>query len=100
MGTWNVRGLSTKESELVRLLKESSVNITVVTETRKKLRGTKDIDGFVMIYSCVQTIKRASCGVAILVGNKWKYKIVNFTYINERIVVLKIRIERGYLCIF
>ena len=100
VGTWNVRGLSTKESELVRLLKKRSVNITVVTETKKKLRKTKDIEAFIMIYSRVQVIKRASCGVAILVDNKWKNKIVNYTYVNERIIVLRIRIERGYLCIF
>ena len=100
MGTWNVRGLSIKESELVRLLKKRSVNITLVTETKKKLRGTKDMKDFVMIYSGDLAIKRESCGVAILVDNKWKNKIVNYKYVNERIIVLRIRIERGYLCIF
>ena len=49
IATCNITGLATKESELTRHLKEKSMNIAIITETKKKLNGTKDMDDFVMI---------------------------------------------------
>lgn len=43
-----------------------------------------------MIYSSVPQTKRESYGVAILIENKLRNKIVNYTYVKERIVILEI----------
>ena len=59
--TWNVRSLALKEFELLNRLRERSINMAVITEIKKKLKGTRDIDDFVMIYSEVPQNKRAVC---------------------------------------
>lgn len=99
LATWNVRSLSRKEAELCRELKNRNINIAIITETKKKFKGTKDLDGYVMIYSGVEGNKRASSGVAILIDHKWKTRIESYKYINERIVEVRFRISRGYLTI-
>ena len=45
--TWNVRGLYTKESELLEI---KPINITIITKTKMRLKETKVIKNFVMIY--------------------------------------------------
>lgn len=99
LATWNVRGLGNKEAELNDVLRKQKVNIAIITETKKKLKGTKDMNDYTMIYSGVSQEKRACCGVAILIDNKWKSKIVNYTYINERILITRLKIDRGHLTI-
>jgi hypothetical protein len=53
MATCKVRDLGNEESELVTQLKEKDINIAVMTETKKKLRGTRDVRNYVMIYSYI-----------------------------------------------
>ncbi|XP_054708323.1 uncharacterized protein LOC129218133 [Uloborus diversus] len=89
-----------KEFELINRLKKRSINIAVITETKKKLKGTQDIDDFVMLYSGVPQNKRAACGVAILLDKTWKNKIVNYTFVNERMIIVRLKFERGYLSVF
>lgn len=81
-----------KESELVRELKEKNITICVATETKMKLKGTKELENYVMIYSGVNQNCRAQAGVAILVKDSWKNKIVSYNWINERIVT-RLKIE-------
>lgn len=52
-----------------------------------------------MIYSGVDMTKRAQCGVAILIHNRWRNKIESYTYINERLVITRLKISRGHLTI-
>lgn len=99
IATWNVKGLGTKESELEEILKARNVHIAIITETWKKLKGTKDLNHYVMIYSGVPQNKRAQSGVAILVDSKWKSKIEFYTYVDERILTIRLRIGRGHLTI-
>jgi endonuclease/exonuclease/phosphatase family metal-dependent hydrolase len=99
LATWNVRGLATKEMELNNELKEQKINIAVITETKKKLKGTKDMGDYTMIYCGVDQKVRASAGVAILCDRKWKTKIKSYNYINERIVVAKFKVDRGDLVV-
>lgn len=99
IATWNVKGFGTKESELEEILKARNVHIAIITETWKKLKGTKDLNHYVMIYSGVPQNKRAQSGVAILVDSKWKSKIEFYTYVDERILTIRLRIGRGHLTI-
>lgn len=99
VGTWNVRGLGNKETELNNELANKKVDVAVVTETKKKLSGTKELENYVMVYSGVPQYKRAACGVAILLHNQWKSKIVSYSYISERMVTLRMKTERGHLTV-
>lgn len=100
VGTWNIRGgFNIKELELIENLKQRNINIAVITETKKKLRGTKDLKNYTLIYSGVEQTQRAVGGVGILIDEKWKRKIESYVYINERIVIVRFKIDRGHLCV-
>jgi hypothetical protein len=50
--TWNIRGLGEKE-ELDKFLNENNIQISVITESKKKLQGTKETEHYTVIYSGV-----------------------------------------------
>ena len=41
VAAWNVRSIGNKESELVQEIKIKGINVAVISETKKKLKGTK-----------------------------------------------------------
>ena len=45
------------------------IDVAVVTETKKKLKGTKELEDYIMFYSGVPANKRASSGVSILLND-------------------------------
>jgi hypothetical protein len=65
---------------------------------KEKLKGTKDLEKYVMVYSGVEQKKRVSSGVAILIDQKWKNKIESYIYVNYRILK-RFQIERGHLTV-
>lgn len=99
IATWNVRGLTDKIHELQNELSDRKIDIAVITETKKKMQGTIDLEKYTMIYGGVPMEQRASAGVAVLVNSIWKKKIHSYTWYSERIIVLKFKIDRGYLSI-
>jgi exonuclease III len=97
LATWNVRGLENKEHELTRELKKKHINnIAVVSETKKKMKGTKEIDDYTFIYSGVEQTERARKGIAIMTDKKWKNTVLNYTYVNERILTIRLKIDREH----
>lgn len=50
---WNVRDLINKELEICIELKQAGLNIIVVTETNKKLKGTKGNGDHLMTCSTI-----------------------------------------------
>jgi len=50
---WNIRGLGEKEEELDKILSENNIKISVITESKKKLQGTKETGHYTVIYSGV-----------------------------------------------
>lgn len=99
IGTWNVRGIAAKESELIKELEEMKVNISVITETKKKMKGTDQIGKHIMIYSGVTAKQRAAKGVATIVDEKWKTRIESYAFIDERILTTIFKIPRGQLVV-
>jgi exonuclease III len=98
IATWNVRSLGNKEGELVTQLKEKNINIAVITETKKKLRGTTDVGNDMMIYSGVDQERRGSSSVCTLADSKWKEKkIKEYSFVNERMVTARFQVQRGYI---
>ena len=79
------------------VLKKQRIDIVVITETKKKLKGTKELNDYTMVYSGVPQCRHACSGVAVLANNKWKNKITSYTYVNERIITTRFKIDRGHL---
>lgn len=80
-------------------MKAASVDIAVITETKKKLKGTEELEDYLYIYSGVPQNKRASAGVAIFINKSLKNKIHSYTWINERLILLRCKHGRGYITI-
>ena len=57
--TWNVISIGKRESELVEEIKPKAINIVVISETKKKLKGTKMIRNYSMLYIGVSPETRA-----------------------------------------
>jgi hypothetical protein len=49
-----LRGIIDEEEELDELLKETDITITFISETKRKLQGTKDTRNYSIIYSGVK----------------------------------------------
>jgi exonuclease III len=63
LATWNIRGLSGKENELVEECRKAKVDILGITETKKKGQGTTDArNGYYLIYSGVPTNGKSKSG--------------------------------------
>ena len=89
-----MKGISTKELELIKEIEEMKMNITVVTETKKNLKVTEQIRKYTtMIYSRVSAKQRAAKGVVMLIDDKWTQN--SYTFIDEPIMNVMFRIPRG-----
>ena len=97
--TWNVRGISNKTEQLEKELKDRNIDIALITETKKKMKGTTDLNSYTMIYSGVSQEERAQAGVAILINKKWKNRINGYEWHNERILTCRFKIERGFMTV-
>jgi hypothetical protein len=63
---------------------ETEIDIAIITETKKKNKGSEDIGNHVMIYCGERANKWASSGVAIGVREDWKPKKKDYTWISDR----------------
>jgi hypothetical protein len=97
IGVWNVRGLNRKENLLQEELKKANVDIAVIPETKKKLKGSQELEDYILLYSGVPRNKRAAAGIAIIIKAKYKKRIHSYTFGNERILQLRYKLQRGYL---
>lgn len=50
VATWNVRGVASNEHELAKILNVKKIDIAVITETKKKLKGSKYTEDYLMLY--------------------------------------------------
>ena len=80
-----------------RIKKKANVNIAVKPETKKKLKGSQELDDYILLYSGVPTNKRAAAGIAIMIKAKFKKRIHSYVFENERILQLGYKLRRGYL---
>ena len=89
IGVWKVRDLYGKEKLLQEELKKENVDIAVIPETKKKLKGSQELDDYILLYSGVPTNKRAVTGIAIMIKAKFKKRIHSYVFVNERILQLR-----------
>jgi len=53
-------------------IKKANVDIAVIPETEKKLKGSQELDDYILLYSGVPTNKRAAASIAIMIKAKFK----------------------------
>ena len=55
------------------------------------------MDDCILLYSGVPTNKGAAAGIAIMIKTKFKKRIHSYVFVNERILQLTYKLQRGYL---
>ena len=68
----------------------------MIPETKKKLKCSQELEDYALLYSGVLT-NRAAAGVAIMIKTTLKKRIHSYMFINERILQLRYKLQRGYL---
>ena len=97
--TWNSRGLGEKEEELDKILNENNIKVLVITESKKKLQGTKDTEHYTVIYSGVDRHIRGQSGVMIRIHKSISNKIDHCKFWNDRVIETRLQTQRGHLAI-
>jgi hypothetical protein len=95
--TRNIRGLGEKEEELDKNLNEN-IEISVITESTKKLQGTKEIENYTVIYKEFTDTTEASWELRYGSINKYQ-NIEQYISWNDRIIEIRLQLHRGYLTI-
>ncbi|NSM56166.1 RNA-directed DNA polymerase [Wolbachia endosymbiont of Atemnus politus] len=71
----------------------------MITETKKKQKGTDESENYIYIYSGVKKEERAKSGVMIFVHKQLRKNIIHYNYWSDRIIEIRLKINRGYLTI-
>jgi len=97
IAAWNVRSIGNKESELVEEMKIKGIIRPVLSETKKKLIGTKMIGNCSMIYSGGFQEIRAQLGVALIIYHKWASRVTNYSFVNDGVITVRFKTNRGHI---
>ena len=62
------------------------MKISVITEIKKKLQGTKETEHYPIIYSGVDRHVRGQSGVMIWLHKSISNNIVHYTFWNDRVI--------------
>jgi hypothetical protein len=92
VATLNVGSITHKSDDLDKELKGRKIDIAVISKTKKKNEGSKELENYIMISSGVPSEEWASSGIAILVRKDWKNRIIGYEYILPRIVRLRLSV--------
>ena len=71
------------------------IDFAAIPETKKKLKGSKYIEDYMMLYSGASRNERASKGIALYIHKKWEDRLTNYEFVSDRIITARIRLERG-----
>jgi len=99
VAAWNVISIGNKESEPVEEIKIKGIHVAVISETKKKRKGTKMIGNYTMLYSGVSQKTQAQSGVALIIDHKWTSRITNYSFVNDRIINVRLKSNRGHVTI-
>jgi hypothetical protein len=67
-------------------LKTTYLDIALIPETNKKLKGSQELEDYILLYIGVPTNKRAASGIAIMIKTKFKKRIHSYMFMNEIII--------------
>ena len=94
-GTWNVGSLSGRSGELVEVLARRKIDFCCIQETRRKGGSARWLGSHGMRYKLFWKGKEdGNAGVGILVAEKWVENIVSIDRISERILIVKLLIDK------
>ena len=63
-------------------LKKINVDIAVIPETKKKLKGSQELDECILFYSGVPMNKRTAASIGIIIQSKFKKRIHSYVFVN------------------
>jgi hypothetical protein len=86
IATWNVMRMIHKVNELMKELDTQHIDTAIISEQRRKNRGSVDLDTYMMIYSDISSKNWAASGVANLIKKHLKYKIIRYTSVSPSII--------------
>jgi exonuclease III len=99
IATWNVRVTAFKEDQLDDILAKKNIKIAAISETKKKFRGSKETHNYLQFYHGVGKKERAQTGVMLMIHKPLQSTIDSYTFWNERIIEVRLKISRGYITI-
>jgi len=73
------------------------INCKNLPGTIKKIKGSQGLDDCILLYSGVPTNKIAAAGIAITIKAKFAKRIHSYAFVNERILHLRYKLQRGHL---
>lgn len=92
IGTLNIITLTGKSEECIDLMKERQLGLLGLSETKWRGKGEKELrDGFFLYWSGGEGAKN---GVAFIINHKLKERLEDVTYISDRIIQMKVRINQ------
>jgi hypothetical protein len=94
LATWNVRGQAHKVDELESELKRMKIDICIVTETKKKPKGTTD---YILFYNGLPQSKKAASGVTVLLKQSWRNRVRSYNFVSDHIINIILKTPKGYL---
>jgi hypothetical protein len=80
-------------------LNKNNIKISVISESKKKLKGTKETQNYTVIYSGFNRYTTGQLGVMIWFCNSVSNKIEYYTFWNGRIIEIRLK-YRGHLTIY
>jgi hypothetical protein len=52
---------------------------------------------YLMLYSAVTQETRAQSGIALIIHHKWTSRIANYSFVNDRIITVRLKTNRGHI---
>jgi exonuclease III len=90
--TWNIQGISYKD-QLDGILAKKSIKIAAILESKRKLKGSKETNSYIQIYSGVKVTERALSGVMLMVHKSLKSNTDRYNYWSDRIIQLRLKLS-------
>ncbi|XP_072934923.1 uncharacterized protein [Epargyreus clarus] len=91
LATWNLGSLTGRSQELSKILQRRNINICCLQETKWKGSKSKDIgNDYQVIYYGIDNRRN---GVAIVLDNNFKTRIINITRKSDHLIAVKLALD-------
>lgn len=97
--TWNVQGIGHKDEQLDEILSNAKITIAAISETKKKLRGSKYISNYIQLYSGVNREERVRSGIILMIHSSLKENIETYIFHNDRIIQVRMKLFQNHFTI-
>jgi exonuclease III len=80
-------------------LAKKSIKIAAISESKRKLKGSKETNNYIQIYSAVKATEKAHSGVMLMAHKSLKSKTDSYNYWSDRIIQLRLKLSQGYMTV-